>query len=198
LATFDDAQKEGALDNISLTFGNHTKRVNLKLVCFFVIGDMQGGDKITCTSASYSNTMKRMCGKCNIKGSDAGDPFIVCQGMSMVKIMDLVRQNQRNILKNINQYYVHSAWFEIDYGGCHFGIFSATTPVEPLHALENGLIIDCVQILFEEEMTLKQKRELDFLVRHLANLPRQCYASSAAEPLIPAYFGRMVLQVFPN
>jgi hypothetical protein len=91
LATFVDAQKEGALDNVSLTFGHyHTKRVNLKLVCFFTIGDMQGGDKMTCTSASYSNTMKRMCCKCNVKGSDAGNPFIECQLMSMVKIMDLV------------------------------------------------------------------------------------------------------------
>jgi hypothetical protein len=69
LATFVDAQKEGTLGKISLTFGLHTKRVNLKLVCFFVIGDMQGGDKISCTSASYSNTMKRMCCKCNVKGS---------------------------------------------------------------------------------------------------------------------------------
>jgi hypothetical protein len=74
-------------------------------------------------------------------------------------------------LKNINQYNVHSAWFDIDYGGFRFGVFSAATPVEPLHALENGLFTDCVRILFEEEMTPKQKRELDFLVRRLANLP---------------------------
>jgi hypothetical protein len=92
--------KEGAVANISLAFGHHTKRFNLKLVClFFVIGDMQGGNKITCTSACYSNTMKRMCRKYNVKGSDAGDPFIEGQRMSMDKIMDLVRQNQRGILK---------------------------------------------------------------------------------------------------
>jgi hypothetical protein len=77
--------------------------------------------------------------------------------MSMVKIIDLVRQNQHDILNNINQYNVHSAWFDVDYRGCCFGIFSAATPVEPLHALENGLITDCVHILFEEEMTPKQK-----------------------------------------
>jgi hypothetical protein len=144
LATFVDAQKEGALDNLSLTFGHHTKRVNLKLVCFFVIGDMQGGDKISCTSASCSNTMRRMCHKCSVKGSDARDPFTECQRMSMVKIIDLVRRNQHDILNNINQYNVHSAWFEVDYGGCRFGIFSAATPVKPLHDLDNGLITDCV------------------------------------------------------
>jgi hypothetical protein len=104
------------------------KRVNLKLVCFFAIGDMQGGDKITCTSASYSNTMRRMCRKCNFKGSGAGDPFIKCQRTSMVKIIDLVRQNQHNILNSINQYNVHRAWFEVDYGGCRFGILALLHP----------------------------------------------------------------------
>ena len=146
---------------------------------------MQGGDKIACTSASYSNTMKRLCRKCNVRGRDAGNPFIKCQRMSMVKIMELVRLNRQDILNGINQYNVHSAWFDVDYGGCRFGIFSAATPVEPLHALENGLITDCVRILFEEEMTPKQKRVLDMLVRRLTDLPRQRYASSGAEPLMP-------------
>ena len=146
---------------------------------------MQGGDKISCTSASYRNTMRWMCRKCNVKGSDAGNPFIECQRMSMVKIIDLVRRNQHDILNNINQYNVHSAWFDVDYGGCRFGIFSAATPVEPLHALENGLITDCVRILFEEEMTTKQKSQLDVLVRRLTRLPRQRYASSGAEPSMP-------------
>jgi hypothetical protein len=57
--------------------------------------------------------------------------------------------------------------------------------MEPWHALENGLITDCVRILFEEEMTPKQKQELDFLVRHLANISQQRYASSGAKPLMP-------------
>jgi hypothetical protein len=185
LATFVDTQNEGALNNVSLTFGHHIKCVNLKLACFFVIGGMQGGDKISCTSASYSNTMRQMCRKCNVKGSGAGDPFIKCQRMSMVKIIDLVRRNQQDILNNINQYNVHSAWFDVHYGRFYFGIFSTATPVQPLHALENCLITDCVQILFEEEMTPKQRRELNFLVRRLAHLPRQCYALSGAEPLMP-------------
>jgi hypothetical protein len=54
-----------------------------------------------------------------------------------------------------------------------------------LHALENGLIAECVRILFDEEMTTKQKRRLDLLVRRLAYLPRQRYGSSGAEPLMP-------------
>jgi hypothetical protein len=74
--------------------------------------------------------------------------------------------------------YVHSAWLDVNNSDCRFGIFSAATPVEPLHASENGLITYCGHILFEVEMTPTQKRELDFLVRCLANLPWQCYIFS--------------------
>jgi hypothetical protein len=65
LATFVEAQKEGALDNNCLTWGKHTKPVNLKPLCFFVIGNMQGGNNISCRSTSYRNTTKSMCPKCN-------------------------------------------------------------------------------------------------------------------------------------
>jgi hypothetical protein len=89
-------------------------------------------------------------------------------------------------LKEINQQYnVHSASFDIDYSGCHFGIFIAATPMEPLHTLENGLITDCVRILFEEEMAPKQKGVVEALVRCLTHLPRQHYASCGAKPLMP-------------
>jgi hypothetical protein len=95
----------------------------------------------------------------------------------MIKIMELVHHNGHNILKEINQYNAHSAWFDLDYGGYCFGIFSAAPPVERLHTLENAFTTDCVDILFEEELTPKQKRVLDALVWRLANLPdkpKQC------------------------
>jgi hypothetical protein len=103
----------------------------------------------------------------------------------MIKIMELVHQNRHDILKGISQYNVHSAWSDVLYGCCPFGIFSATTPVEPLHALENGPITNCVHILFEEEIAPGQKPVLDALVWYLTDIPRQCYASSGTKPLMP-------------
>jgi hypothetical protein len=50
LATLIEAQESGALDGIPLLFGNQTKKVNLKVPVIFIIGDMQGGDKICCTT----------------------------------------------------------------------------------------------------------------------------------------------------
>ena len=43
LKSFVEAQ-DGALNDIPITFGDVTKEINLKLPCFFIIGDMQGGD----------------------------------------------------------------------------------------------------------------------------------------------------------
>jgi hypothetical protein len=60
----------------------------------------------------------------------------------------------------------------------------AATPVEPLRALENGLITDCVRILFEEEMTPTQKWILDSLLWRLGNLPQQYYTSLDVKPFM--------------
>jgi hypothetical protein len=185
LETLIEAQNSGLLDNIPLTFGNQRKIVNIKIAVIFIIGDMQGGDKICCTAASYSNKMSRLCRKCNVRGNQSGDPFVVCKRISMVKVMQLVADNNVDALHSINQYNVHSAWFDVGYGGCRFGIFSAACPVEALHALENGLMSDCLNILFFEEMTGKQRDRLDKLSKKLAALDRQRYLTAGSEPLMP-------------
>ena len=66
----------------------------------------------------------------------------------MKSIQDLVEQDKSKELKAMNQYNVHNAWFDVDFGGCPYGIFSAACPVEPLHALENGLMHNCLEVLF--------------------------------------------------
>jgi hypothetical protein len=43
LETLIEAQKEGVLDNLPLTFGKYQKLVNLRIAVIFIIGDMQGG-----------------------------------------------------------------------------------------------------------------------------------------------------------
>jgi hypothetical protein len=103
----------------------------------------------------------------------------------MVRMMQLVEDNRQDILDAFNQYNVHNAWFDVSYGGCHFGIFSATCPIEPLHSLENEIIPDCLTILFKDKMRPALKTELDSLVRRLTLLPRQRFANSGTEHGIP-------------
>jgi hypothetical protein len=185
LASLIKAQQAGALDDISLSLGDETKRVNLKVPVSFIIGDMQGGDKICCSSCCYSNKLSRLCRKCNVRGDESGDPLIQCKRISMVKMMQLVQDDRQDILDQFNQYNVYNAWYDVSYGGCRFGIFSAACPIEPLHSLENGIIPDCLSILFKDEMSTSQKPQLDRIVRRLTLLPRQRFASSGAEPSMP-------------
>jgi hypothetical protein len=149
---------------------------------------MQGGDKICCTTCHYSNKLHRLCRKCNVRGDESGDPLVQCKKISMMRMMQLVKDNRQDILDDFNQYNVHNvhnAWFDVSYGGCRFGIFSAACPIEPLHSPENGIIPDCLTILFKDEMRPALKAELDSLVRRLTLPPRQRFANSGTEPGMP-------------
>ena len=57
LETFVDAQKGTVLNNIPLQFGPFAKTVNLKVPLGLIIGDIQGGNKMCCSVASYSNCL---------------------------------------------------------------------------------------------------------------------------------------------
>jgi hypothetical protein len=72
-------------------------------------------------------------------------------------------------LQSIKQYNVHSAWFDVGYGGCRYGTFSAACPVKVLYALESGLMSDYLHILFHEDMTGEQHDWLDKLKVELSN-----------------------------
>ena len=99
--------------------------------------------------------------------------------------MDLILANDEEGLKKLNQYNVSNAWFKVDFGGCPYGIFSAACPVEPLHALENGIISDCLKILIAKINSTSDLAELDELARSLTYLPRQEYASSGTNKDMP-------------
>jgi hypothetical protein len=58
-------------------------------------------------------------------------------------------------------------------------------PIEPLHSIENGIIPNCLTILFKAVMLRAQKAELDSHVRHLTLLPCQHFASSCTKPCMP-------------
>ena len=185
LASYVHCQKGNSLDGITLRFGSVSKKMNLKVPCFFIIGDMQGGDKMCCSAPVYLESVNRLCRKCNVKGKDSGDPFVECKNIVMKRIQDLVTKNQIDELKKLNQYHVHNAWFKVDFGGCPFGIFSAACPVEPLHALENGIIADCLKVLFSKIGSTASLAKLDDLARQLTKLPRQQSASSGSDKSMP-------------
>ena len=97
----------------------------------------------------------------------------------------MVHNNDKEALDKLNQYNVQNAWFKVDFGGCPYGIFSAACPVEPLHALENGLIADCLKVLFLKIKSSNELANLDRLAQCLTRLPRQRFASSGSDKSMP-------------
>ena len=66
------------------------------------------------------------------------------------------------------------------------GIFSAACPIEPLHAIENGIIPKCIEILFKEQIkSTTHLARLDGLVQELLLLPKQRLFSSGSETAMP-------------
>ena len=62
-------------------------------------------------------------------------------------------------------------------------------PIEPLHALENGIFPACLDILFNQELTgvrgVYPKPELDRLCEAIFDLPRQRLISGGQEKAMP-------------
>ena len=185
LQSFVAFQKDNVNNEIYVTLGDTSKSVRIKTPCFYIIGDMQGGDKMACSSPCYSNKMNRLCRKCNIKGSESGNPYAECQKIKMLPIQHMVLQNRKEELDALNQYHVLNAWFDVDFGGCPYGIFSASCPVEPLHALENGLIADCLKVLLARIGSSKHKARLDEITKQLIKYPRQQLMSFGADKEMP-------------
>ena len=173
------------MSNLTVTIAGITKVVNVKVCCGLIVGDIQGGDKICCRSASYKDTLKRICRKCNIPGSECSNLDFQCKKISMRKIKQLVSNEDRARLDKYHQYCVQSVWYELNYGFCKFGIFSAANPTEWLHALDNGLIEYCLQVLISELLSDNQCIELDDLVKDLTKLSRQRLMSANSNSSFP-------------
>ena len=66
LESFINTQQPGALDNIRLRLDTYEKVVSLKAPLFFVIGDIQGCDKIAGRYNSHSSTIAKCISRtCN-------------------------------------------------------------------------------------------------------------------------------------
>ena len=165
--------------------GNYQKNVNIKVPCGMIIGDMQGGDKHCGSSVCYLKSLNRLCRQCNVKGDDSGNPLIQCKKMSMSKIRQYVLQNRTDKLQKICQYNVNVAWFDVDFGGCDYGVFSAAMPVEALHALEGGLMIDVLTILFKVDLKPLMQARLDALAVQMTKWDKQHFMTAGTNPDMP-------------
>ena len=186
LETYVTSQRNGGVKDIKVQLGLFSKSPRRMLnPTAMILGDMQGGDKHCGSSVSYSKAQGRLCRACNVAGDEAGNPWVKCGRMSMNKIRDYVVNGDLEALQQINQYNVYSAWFDVDYGRCPRGIFSAAMPVEALHALEGGLILNCLNILFEEDLKPARCGDLDNLAIEMCGWESQFYLHAGSDKDLP-------------
>ena len=179
-------QQQGGIKGVTVQLGPYKKEhVNIKVPVAMILGDMQGGDKHCGSVVGYSKNMARLCRQCNISGEESGDPLIQCKKMSMTKIKQYVLDDEAELLKSISQNNVYCAWFDVDFGGCERGIFSAAMPVEALHAIEGGLCKDVVSILFTMDLKPMRCGQLDILARRMCSWDKQFYLSSGSNKAMP-------------
>jgi len=176
LETFVKSQNDESLNNISLNIGGFTKTVNIKIPCMFIIGDIQGGDKICCTSATYRDSVNRICRKCDVSGPNCGDPDYECNLIQMETIKAYVRNNEKQLLKALTQHNTWSAFFDVFFGACTGGVFTAAMAIEILHSIENGLMKDSLVQLFTYCLTVPQCAML---------WSRQYYLSAGTQKKMP-------------
>ncbi len=185
LDSYIQVQQSNGISNIDIRLGNYQKTVNIKVPCAMIIGDMQGGDKHCGSSIGYSAGLSRLCRQCNVQGCQSGDPLVKCKKMSMSTIKGYVQNGDIDKLNKINQYNVNVAWFDVDFGGCDYGIFSAAMPVEALHSLEGGLMEDVLKILFEKDLKPYYQTKLDGLAIKMLQWDKQYYLTAGTNPDMP-------------
>lgn len=178
-------QDKSLLNDINLSIVGISKKVNVRIACALVLGDIQGGDKICCRAPCYSNTLKRLCRKCTIPGPECTNLDFKCHKVSMRRIKRLVEKNDVNRLAKYHQYCVDSIWYDFHYGGCKFGIFTAATPTEWLHALDNGLIEHALVELNLNRLDVDKRISMDTIVKGFVTWPRQRFMTSNSNSSFP-------------
>ena len=179
-------QREGGLKDLPMTLGGVSKVVDAKTPVMKIIGDIQGGDKICGCFASYSNGMTRPCRKCNVKGEQLGDPDVICRGISQQRVEQWMADEKHEHLAKMCQYTTRPAFFDVDFGGCKFGVFAVSMCAETLHILEQGLMKDSLRCLYEQDLNSSwAQQQMDRLVRMIAHLPRQRNFSAGTDADMP-------------
>jgi hypothetical protein len=96
------AQRQGGVKDLKVQLGLFSKTVRMINPTGMILGDMQGGDKYCGSSVSYSKAQGHLFRACNVAGDEAGNPWVKCGRMSMVKIRDYVTSGDLEALENIN------------------------------------------------------------------------------------------------
>ena len=185
-----------------LRLGDKVKMVRLRFKVAFVIGDGKSGDML-CLRKGSNKSAKRLSRSCDIKQSDADNPFHECNFLTQSRVHSLVtrarathiptdmspkvfeqdKKDAKAELLSIASHTVVNAFDGIDFGANKAGILGAT-PVDPMHCFLLG-IIKYVMKLALDNLSATKKMALDATVDTIfvglrtsekADFPRSSFA----------------------
>ena len=92
----------------------------------------------------------------------------------MKKMKEQIEAKDEDALKRYCQLPISSPFFDADYGGSPYGVFTAAMPTEYLHALDNGIIEKSLQVLWKAYISSnKLQSKIDALIKSWSKYPKQ-------------------------
>jgi hypothetical protein len=147
------------------------QRVNLCVPLQFIIGDVKGGSQLCSRQTFCWEICLRMCRTCDVSTANTSRPDdLECIRVCVDDIKHALNTKSPMDLNALRQRPGFNALYDIDCGGDPYGVFSMIH-TEVLHALEVGIVEYALEILLSK-LNMKQKYQLDCLVKYLVHQPR--------------------------
>ena len=147
----------GHHEGVELQLGSKIKKVNLKILVMFIIGDIQGGDTLCGQSVNYSKSARKFFRMCIAGPKHLSKSQIwLYQQLIMQDNKSMVIEENWKELHILYQAHRWVAWFNLGYGGNLKSIFTPACLPEALHALENEIVLHMLKELYK--VILRSKR----------------------------------------
>ena len=189
MSDFATVQKESLTHGIEFQlFGKHCY---LRLPIMFVIGDIEGHDKLCSRKASHNALMNGVTHSCKIQRCDCGHPekqscnaFVAREIRDLqIKTLDcsLTRQDRMEAISELNSYGFHNkirnSFFELDYGDSFGGLHTACG-VCLMHTFKQRFPTDIIEITINLFGSTSNSVNAHTLNRCITRLVPYCHRQS--------------------
>ena len=171
LSSLIQAQQSDLLQDFWLTLGDQKRKVRLFVPVGPVIVDAQGGDEMCGRIMDYTYNAIRICRTCDASAIDCGNPDNPCKRVTTLQCQRAVLSGDETKRMNMYLYNCRNAWWNVDFGGDRYGIYSATC-TEVLHAAKNGYVLHFLKMIFNKRLSSRNCNLIDNTAKWLSLFPR--------------------------
>jgi len=183
---------------IFLPIGNNIKKVEIIIELCAVLGDGEGSDRVCARKECRSEKAKRLMRMCTCPYDHADNPSFKCKLIKQTDIMGLTEDENFEELEKMGQWPIPNAMFDVSFGGCPYGIFSATTPCI-MHFFKEGWIMYATKAILiglqpkYRRMIAKSASAITYVQKQSARteLPRVNYVKGVIKTVCVTHEERM-------